>query len=222
MFLSLAMGNAVIASDLTFNTYLDNVFYLLTACIILYKKNPLWLLPLTLFAAFNRETAMLIPFLYFISQTDFSNFRLKTFNIKSIQFPDYKVWLLTVWLYIIFAAVFIGVRIYYGYVPAQSWKAPSGIPMIKLNLFSAVGVKAYFEMIGLFSVIPLIILYKFKRFPLQLRVWFLALVPLWFAVHIYSVVIYQTRLFLVPVIIVFMPMMLWLIENSYNSKQTSS
>lgn len=222
MFLSLAMGNAVIASDLTFNTYLDNIFYLFTACIILYKKNPFWLLPLTLFAAFNRETAMLIPFLYFVSQTDFSNFRLKTFNIKSVQFPGSAVWFLTAGLYIIFFAVFIGVRIYYGYVPAQSWKATSGIPMIKLNLFSAVGVKAYFEMIGLFSVIPFIILYKFNRFPLQLRVWFLALVPLWFAVHVYSVVIYQTRLFLVPVIIVFLPMMLWLIENGYKSKPVST
>lgn len=222
MFLSLAMGNAVIASDLTFNTYLDNIFYLLTACLILYKKNSFWLIPLTLFAAFNRETAMLIPFLYFISQTDFSNFRLKQFNIKSVQFPDFAVWRLTAVLYIIFAAVFFGVRIYYGYVPAQSWKATSGIPMIKLNLFSAVGVKAYFEMIGLFSVIPFIILYKFNRFPLQLRVWFLALVPLWFAVHIYSVVIYQTRLFLVPVIIVFIPMMLWLVENNYRSKPAAS
>ena len=92
-------------------------------------------------------------------------------------------------------------------------------PMVKLNLFSSVGVKSYFEMIGVFSVIPLIILYKFKSFPLLLRVWFAGIVPVWFAVHIYSVVIYQTRLFLVPVILIFIPMFLWLIENEYARKK---
>jgi hypothetical protein len=218
MFLSLAMGNAVIASDLTFNTYLDNVFYLLTACIIVYKKNPYWLIPITLLAAFNRETAMLIPFLYFVSMADFSAFSIRKLNVSAIKLPGRNVWVLTAGLYIIFAAIFTGLRIYYGYVPAQFWKVPSGIPMIKMNLFSTVAIKAYFELLGTFSVIPFIILYKFNRFPLLLRTWFLALVPLWFAVHIYSVVIYQTRLFLVPVIIVFLPMLLWLIENNYKSK----
>lgn len=221
MFLSLAMGNAVIASDLTFNTYLDNVFYLLTACIILYKKNPYWLIPITLLAAFNRETAMLIPFLYFVSKTDFSAFSIKKLNLSAVKLPGKDVWVLTAGLYIIFSAIFIGLRIYYGYVPAQFWKVPAGIQMIKLNLFSTVALKAYFELIGTFSVIPFILLYRFNRFPLLLRTWFLALVPLWFAVHIYSVVIYQTRLFLVPVIIVFLPMLLWLIENNYKSKLNS-
>ncbi len=94
-------------------------------------------------------------------------------------------------------------------------KCPSGMKMIKLNLFSGIAIKSYFEMLGVFSVIPFIILYKFKSFPLLLRVWFIGIIPAWFAVHIYSVVIYQTRLFLVPTIFIIMPMLLWLIENNY-------
>lgn len=218
MFLSLAMGNGVIASDLTFNTYLDNVFYLLAACLIVYKKNPVWLIPLTILAAFNRETGLLIPFLYFISKTDFSRFSFKNINIKSIGFPSTRVWGLTALLYVIYISIFVGMRMYYGYQPAQQWKVPSGLEMVKLNLLSMVGVKAYFEMIGLFSLIPFVILYKFRVFPLLQRIWFLAIVPAWFAVHIYSVVIYQTRLFLVPMVIVFLPMILWLIENDSYTK----
>jgi hypothetical protein len=215
MFVSLAMGNGVIASDLTFNTYLDLVFYLLTACIIVYKKNPLWLIPITILAAFNRETSMMIPFLYFVSQTDFSNFHVRKFNLSGIRLPKRNVWLLTALLYVLFFAIFIGVRMYYGYRPAEEWKVPAGLQMLKLNLFSAVAVKCYFEIIGVMAVIPFVILYVFRRFPLQLSVWFLAIVPAWFAVHFYSVVTYQTRLFLVPLVMVCMPMMLWLIENSY-------
>ena len=213
IFISLAMGNAVIASDLTFNTYLDNVFYLLAACIIVYKVNAKWLLLLIPLAALNRETSMLIPFLYFISNMDFSGFRFTKFNLSSIRFPKSSVWIMTTLMYVIFFGVFISLRLYYGYGEPQIWKVPSGLPMIKLNLFSFVGIKSYFEMLGVFSVIPFIILYKFRSFPLLLRVWFLAIVPIWFAVHFYTVVTYQTRLFLVPAIMIFMPMMLWLIEK---------
>jgi hypothetical protein len=213
IFVSLAMGNGVIASDLTFNTYADNAFYLLAACLIVYKKNPAWLLPLMLLAAFNRETSMMIPFFFFISQMDFSKFTLRPLTLSAIRWPAARIWALVAACYAIFFAVFIGVRMHYGYRTAQVWKVPPGLSMLKLNLVSGVSVKSYFEMLGLFSIIPLIILYKFKSFPLLMRVWFLGIVPAWFAVHLYSVVTYQTRLFLVPTIIVFVPMLLWLIEN---------
>lgn len=218
MFLSLAMGNAVIASDLTFNTYLDNVFYLLAACIIVYKKNVLWLIPLTIFAAFNRETALLIPFLYFISNLNIQ--RLHTNRMKDLiqVLPQRNVWVLTSVLYVLFLAIFIGIRKYYGFVEPQVWKVPAGLEMVKLNLLSGVAVKSYFEMLGVFSVIPFLLLLKFKSFPDLLKIWFAMIVPVWFAVHIYSVVIYQTRLFLVPVIILFIPLLLYIIENDIKKK----
>lgn len=218
LFLSLAMGNAVVASDLTFNTYLDNIFYLLAACMIVYKKDPLWLIPLTILAAFNRETALLIPFLFFISRMDFSSFQIHKPSLASVRFPKLNIWIITGVSYIFFISIFAGIRMYYGYVPAQVWKVPSGIPMIKLNLLSTVAVKSYFEMMGVFSLLPLLLLYKFKSAPLLLRTWFVFIVPVWFAVHIYSVVIYQTRLFLVPTILIFIPMFLYLIEDYYRKK----
>jgi hypothetical protein len=220
--LSLGMGNAVIASDLTFNTYLDNVFYLLAAIIILYKKNPLWLIPVTVLAAFNRETALLIPVLYFLSHIQLKEVSVKEFMRPLKLFPEKKVWLLSATLMVLFAAIFIGLRMYYGFVPAKVWKVPAGPEMVKLNLFSTVAAKSYFEMLGIFSIIPLIILYRFKQFPQLLQIWFLGIVPVWFAVHIYSVVIYQTRLFLVPVILILLPMFLWLIENNYRQKEIAA
>ena len=220
MFVSLSMGNAVIASDLTFNTYLDNVFYLTAACIIVYQINYLWLLPLIIFAAFNRETAMLIPALFFVSKMDFSRFSLKEIRISRIDFPKLQIWLFSGLLILLFISIFIFVRSYYGYVAPQVWKATPGLAMIKLNLLSPVALKSYMELLGVMAIIPFLLLFYFRRFPLLLRVLFLTIVPVWFAVHIYSVVIYQTRLFLVPLIMILMPMMLWLIESEYK-KQTA-
>lgn len=222
-FLALAIGNAGAAADLAFNTYLDIVFYLLTANLILYKWNRRWLFLITPLAALNRETGLMIPALYFISQMDFSTFSFKKFNIKNIRWPDRNIWIFTIFLYIIFISIFVGLRIHYGYQPQQVWKVPAGLPMLKLNLFSAVGVKAYMELIGTFGVIPFIILYKFRSFPLLLRKWFIFMVPVWFAIHYVSVVAYQTRLFLVPVILIFIPMMLWLVEKElYQQKESTS
>ncbi|MGZ5287142.1 MAG: hypothetical protein ACXWB9_08165 [Flavisolibacter sp.] len=216
-FVSMAMGNAVIASDLTFNTYLDVIFYLLAAIIIVYKKDPKWLLLMVPVAALNRETSMLIPFLFFISQMDFSGFNIKKLNMGAIRFPAKNTWLLTAGLYVLFFVVFISLRMYYGYKPQQVWKVPAGLPMLKLNLFSAMSFKTYFEILGVFSILPFAILYKFRSMPQLLRVWFLGIVPLWLAVHFYSVVAYQTRLFMVPLVMIIMPMILWLVEKHMNT-----
>jgi hypothetical protein len=214
MFMTLSMGNAVAVADLTFNTYIDIILYLLTACVIVYRKSQWWLLPIIILGAFNRETSIMIPFLYFITMTDFRSVNWKHFRISDVQFPKLQVWLITALAYIIFFSIFVGLRIHYGFRPQQVWKVPAGLPMLKLNLFSTIGLKSYFEMIGTFAVIPLIILYKFRQFPYLLKLWFIAIVPVWFAVHLLTVVTYQTRLFLVPEILIFLPMMLWLIENS--------
>ncbi len=213
-FLALAFGNAVTAADLSFNTYTDIILYTLTALLIVYKWNPLWLIPIIILSAFNRETGLMMPALYFISLTDFTRFNLKKFNVKEINFPPLKTWILVSVLYIIFISIFIALRVHFGYREQQVWKVPSGLPMLKLNLFSAVGFKAYLELIGTFAIIPIIILYKFKRFPELLRKWFIFLVPVWFAIHYVSVVAYQTRLFMVPMILIMLPMILWLIEKS--------
>lgn len=212
-FLALALGNSVTAADLSFNTYMDVIFYLLTANLILYKWNKNWLYLIVPLAALNRETGLLIPALYFISATDFSRFSFKKLNLKTIAFPQRNIWFFTILLYIIFIGIFVALRMYYGYRPQQEWKVPAGLPMLKLNLFSGVGVKAYMELIGTFGVIPFIILYRFRSFPHVLKKWFIFLVPVWFAVHYVSVVAYQTRLFLVPIILIFLPMILWLAER---------
>ncbi len=212
-FIALAMGNAVAIADLAFNTYADIIFYLLTALIIVEKQNRLWLVPITILSSFNRETGLLIPALYFISQVDFSQCCTDRFSFKKIIWPKMNIWIFTAVLYLLFMTVFVFLRWYYGYQPQQMWKVPAGWPMLKLNLFSAVGIKGYLELIGTFGILPLIILYKFKTFPYLLKKWFLFLAPIWFLVHFISVPAYQTRLFLVPIIVIFMPMVLWLTEN---------
>lgn len=207
-----AMGNGVLASDLTFNTYLDNLFYLLAALLIIKQKNPLWLLPLTLVAALNRETSLFIPFLYFISQTTLP---LNSWKIwEGLRLPAIRVWFITLGCLALFSVVFISVRSYFGYQAPQVWKVPSGLPMLKLNLLSPVALKNVFEIYGVLGILPLLAILYFKRSWLLFQKWFLLLVPAWILVHLYAVVAYQSRLFLVPLILILIPMLIQIIEKT--------
>ena len=53
-------------SDIQFNTFFDVTFYLLAGLCILQKRF-VWIVPITLLAALNRETSGLIPFLLMFS-----------------------------------------------------------------------------------------------------------------------------------------------------------
>lgn len=213
-----AMGNGVQASDLTFNTYLDNCFYLLAGILIVGRKNMRWMIPVTILAAFNRETSILIPALFFLSRLEIQ--KSPQSGSWKIEWPVRQVWIMTAGAYALFAAIFIGIRLYFGYQEPQVWKVPSGLPMLKLNLFSAVAAKNFFEIYGVVGILPVLAIAGWKRTSALLQRWFLVLVPVWFLVHLLAVVVYQSRLFLVPTVIVFIPMVLEIIE-SY-SKNTRS
>lgn len=211
--MSWAMGNAVSASDLTFNTYLDILLYLITACIIVFRANPWFILLISIVGAFNRETSIMIPYLFYISAIDLHQFK-KGLRLSKIKLPSARTFLIASTSFMAYLMIFILIRIYYGYQPQTEWKVPAGLPMLKLNLFSFVSVKCYFEMFGAFSVLPLVCLLKFKSCSRILQLWFIAIVPIWFFVHFYSVVAYQSRLFLMPTFLIFIPMFLEVIERS--------
>jgi hypothetical protein len=210
-----SFGNAVNDSDFTLHSYIDVVLYLLAGLIILYKKNSWYILLLTVIGAFNRETCLLIPFMYLISQIDWDHWKEEKFMLRKFPLPNIEVIMITMLSGIFYATIFIGIRWYYGYEPQTEWKVPAGLPMLKLNLLSTIGIKSYFEMIGLFSLLPFLCLYKFKATSKILQIWFIGIVPIWFLVHWIAVVAYQSRLFLVPTLLIFLPMALEIIEEKY-------
>jgi len=210
-----AMGNAVNDSDYTLHSYIDVILYLITAIIILGKHNPKWLLLVTFIGATNRETSALIPVLYFVSSIDWNQWRSVNFKLTQLKFPPLQKWVVTSLCLVIFIMVFVAIREYYGYKPPTEFKVASGLPMLKLNLISISSIKSYFELIGLFSIIPLMILYWFKKVNFTLKLWFIAIVPFWFLIHFSLVVAYQGRLFLVPTILVFIPIFLTFIDKDF-------
>jgi len=208
MIIPLLMGNAVMDSDLAFNSYMDIILYLWAGLIIVKGYNGWWIVLITFIGALNRETSLLIPLIYFTSQVNWENWK----SPIQLLMEKKNVILVAAISSILFIVVFVSIRTYYGYQPQTEWRVPAGWAMLKLNLFSSVSAKTYGEMFGVFGFLPIWCLLIFKKIPKILQIFFITLIPIWFGVHLISVVAYQSRLFLVPTLLIFLPAVLNYIE----------
>ncbi len=203
--LALSMGNAVYDSDFSFNNYIDAILYTLTGMLIIKSERYFYLILICIIGALNRETSLLIPFIFWIAHAFENNFHL----------PDSKITFTVILSIFIFTVIFIGIRAYYGYRPPEFYQARMGWDMLKLNLFSSKSILSYFEVFGTVSILPLWCIYHFQKSSRLLKILFISLVPAWFITHYVLVVAWESRLFIVPTVLVFIPMTLEQIEKSY-------
>jgi len=197
--LAWGISNSYYDSDLAFNTFFDIIFYLLAGLCIL-KGKYIWIVPITLLAALNRETSGLIPFLLLISV-----FMLQKGSLRKVM----PVFIIAIAMYV---AIFVGLRFIYGkqelFIP---YGQHPGLELLVYNLFRTV---TWRQLIGTLSIIPIIAIIGYKKWPLQLRIFFWAIVPIWFVVHAFSAVMAESRLFLVPQAMVFIPGALYCLTQS--------
>jgi len=178
-------------SDFAFNTFFDIIFYLLAGLCIL-QGNFIWIVPITILAAFNRETSGLIPFLLI----SVSLFALPRGSLRKVM-PIFVTGL------VVYIAIFVGLRLFYG---KQELLIPyghlPGLDLLQYNLFRIV---TWRNLIATLSIIPIVGIIGYHNWPLQLRVFFWSIVPIWFVIHAFGAVMAETRMFLVPQAMVFIP-----------------
>lgn len=198
------MATSVFKSDLSFNTYFDILFYLVAAWLII-KEKLIWLVPLTALAALNRETSLLIPFM-----------AVAPFLPHAIRAIPRRTVVVVTGSLVVFVIVFVLVRLHYGYQPAQGIHGMSSfMDYLKFNLTF---FRLYPELAGTLTFLPVIVILFFKHLPNLLKQWFWLICPVWFAIHMAYSTAVETRLFLVPQILIFIPAFLWLVENWYAPK----
>lgn len=201
LLLGFSMAHSVFQSDLSVNTYFDILFYLMAGWLII-KGKLIWIMPLMLLAALNRETSLLIPAMLIIPFVQW-----KPFSIPRIPF------LIASLSTLLFFAAFISVRLYYGYKPAEGINGMTGFAdYLSFNLRF---LKVYPELIGTVAFLPIITILFIKRLPRLLQQWFWVVCPAWFLIHFAYSTAVESRLFLVPQALIFIPAFLWLIENWY-------
>ena len=207
--LAWGMTHSLFNSDLQFNTYSDIIFYLAAGLIIL-RGQYAWLIPLTGLAALNRETSGLIPFML-IAYSLLTKFRNKsqkmTIMIAAISCGLYAI-------------IFFALRHVYG---EQQLIAIQGVHLgLEFFVYNILHYITWVQLFATMGILPLMAIFSFRQWPQSLRAFFWAVVPIWFLVHPFVSIMAETRLFLVPFALIFVPGALFGIvkgENQANGQQ---
>jgi hypothetical protein len=190
--LAYALGLGNFDSDLSFNSYFDVIFYICACLLVLRKKYDYFPL-LVAGAALNRETSVLIPFLLLVAGIDFREKRIS--DKRAVLFAGLSI--------MVYAVIFFGLRFYYGYRPPRHIPGlPSVIDYWKYNLSLPL---TYFKLLMIFSVLPMLSLLAWRQWPPVLRKWLWVILPAWIIVHFSWSIVAESRLFYVPVAVLFIP-----------------
>jgi len=202
MILAWSMSYSHYDSDLQFNTFFDVIFYLLAGLSIISQK-PLFIPPITFFAALNRETSGFIPFMCI--------FAALFVYPKKLRARSVIIGIISVFIYTL---TFFSLRIAYGeqFLITFYGNYP-GLPILRYNVFRAI---TWWQLLATLGVIPFISLLGYSKWNAYLRVFFWVVVPIWFVIHLVAAVMAETRLFLVPQALVFIPGSLILIQQSHS------
>jgi hypothetical protein len=187
--LAWGMSHSISNSDLSFNTYFDVTFYLLGGLLILAERWA-WLLPLTLVGSFNRETIGLLPLLAAWPVAARGRRGWSAVPLRTLAA-----------CLAVYTAVFFGIRLHFGWRP-YDWGWEVGGPTYAMNLFDTrtLGLLA-----ATLSILPLLMLLRWRELPAVLRGFFWILVPAWLLIHFGLARMKETRLLLVPLALVFVP-----------------
>lgn len=193
LLLAWGMSYAYRDRDLEPSTYSEVIFYL-TAAILIISHRDGWIPLISLVAAFNRETSLLIPFAFLACR----------FNLKA-EYPVIKrksvfIFILSLGLYI---AVFRGLRSYYGWRElTRAWGHQAGIDMFLFNLKHSM---TWVKLMWFLNVLPILCLFTFPRWPSILKRLGISVIPVWFIFHFFYIFVPEVRLTLVPLSLIFIP-----------------
>lgn len=200
------MSMAFYQSDMSFYTYSEIVF-LLAAGILINLRRLWWLIPLTVIATLNREGAIFIPIMLVASEWSKVKFKLSYSMIKQIPLAGFLS-------FAAFAITYIGIHAFLGPAPYAESRYGTVSPGITLLFLNLVNVQAWIGLLKMYTVLP-IALFFFKSWGAVLRYYFFFLALPWFFLNFVFGSADETRLFLVPLLLVFIPALMQLLPKKF-------
>ena len=229
--LAWGMTHALYDSDLSFNTYSDIIFYLLAGLAILEQKYA-WIIPITALAALNRETSGLIPLMLIAVQVygDKETRRQGDKGTGGTEEAALKgTWLKRTWLQrsqlrqtwrkpgsgvgiatlalMAFVATLVLVRQAYG--PRPLFLPYDRRPGLEILWYNLSRYETWLQLFATLGILPVLAIAAYRWWPATLQAFFWAIVPLWFLIHALASVMAESRLFLAPQALIFVPGALW-------------
>jgi len=210
--LTYSISTCVWKSDLSFNTYMDILFFVCAAYVIASERSSWLILPLSALAAFNRETAILIPMMLLFT---------RGFDFFKFQIASKKDVVISIISLFVFVSILISIRLYYGYEEVGTklrGEDPAELFYVYYNLSDP---NTYYRVFAAMSLFPVLFLMGWRQMDSYLTRLFIILVPIWFSVHFVMAYLNESRLLLVPLTVVFIPGIISNINNSLTKNASS-
>lgn len=207
--LAWGMSWSVYDSDLQFSTYFDLAFYLLAGLVMLHNKH-LWIIPITVLAALNRETSGLIPFMLIAYEVRFK---------PKVHVPK-KTILIAGASLALYAIAFSGLRLAYGPDHPTGFYGQDQHRPLDLFWFNVSRYITWVQLFATMSLMPILALISWQRWPRAVRAFSIAVVPVWFSVHFFAAQCAESRSFLVPQALIFIPGVLFGVVASDTRNRT--
>ena len=190
--LSWGMSHATYNSDLSFNLYSDIIFYLLAGIAILHRKF-LWVIPITGFAALNRETSGFIPFMVLA----------ECWSLRKREQTITQPMLIAVTAFILYLITFYSLRHLIGArgLITASGKTP-GLEFFRYNVSRYI---TWIQLVATLGILPVLAILSIRQWPETLKAFFGLMIFPWFFIHFFASAIAETRLLLVPHTLIFIP-----------------
>lgn len=190
--LAWGMSHCTYDSDLSYNSYAEVCFYLIAALLLAYRRY-IWIVPLMVFAALNRESSGMIIIMLAAEGVR----RTPRWRIDKRIFTYVGVALL------LYASIFIGLRVWRGLNPVDVARGHTmGWDYLTYNAGRMVTWLYIFATVG---ILPFLGAGVLRRCPPLLQRYWLVLVPFWFWFHFWGALIVETRLLLVPLAVAVVP-----------------
>lgn len=192
-FLAWGMCHALYDGDLTFNTYTDLSIFL-TAGLLILNHRYAWIIPLMIIAPFNRETSGCIPFMLLFAAWNPGERPRVSRPVLATVLAGLLLW----------AAIVGGMRLVFGvrpYIVPTAGKSP----ILPLLIFNLTWWRTWVFLFATLGLLPMFAIASRRAWPIPLRRFFWAVAPIWFPAHFCLAHAPETRLFLVPQVLLFIP-----------------
>jgi hypothetical protein len=185
-------------SDLSFDLYSELILFAL-AGVLLFGGREKWLPALIAVAAVNRETSALI---------------LLLFLVQRFKWPggwDRRTVCIALLATAVFALEYAGLRAILGPRPMfEPYGHSIGMDLLTYNLFRRV---TWVNLAATWSIFPLTALAGIRFGPRALGRFFWVVCLIWIPIHFITAIVAETRLMLMPQMMVFIPLTLVLIQK---------
>jgi hypothetical protein len=104
---------------------------------------------------------------------------------------------------VLYAIIFVGLRLVCGWRPMTVGYDTQ--PGMGAFLYNITHWRVYVQFVAVMGILPFMALFSYRQWPYSIRAFFWAILPISVPIHLFLAIMVESRYFLVPLALIFIP-----------------